>query len=509
MVRGAFPLTKRTLLEMKSISIEFPGVKALKDVSFFTETGTTHGLIGANGAGKSTLMKVLSGAYNHYTGEIFLGGEKVHIRSPKDAQSYGVQIVYQEVDTALIPYLSVGENIMLNETVNHMKGKQLIDWKRIHSRAAEILMDMNVRISTKKLVSELSLAEKQMVLIARAISQECKFLILDEPTAPLSHTETEELFRIINDLKRKDVGIIFISHRLPELMTICDDLTIMRNGEFVVREKISNLTQNQIVEYMLGKKMDEQFPKYKVEIGNIVLEVRGLQDTDKLNDINLSVKAGEVVGIAGLVGAGKTELSKALLGDSKISKGEIILNGKPIRIKAPHQAVKLGIALVPEERRKEGVLVEESIAVNMTASNLGKFTKRFSLLDFKKEENVTKQMIQELGIVTPSEQAKVKNLSGGNQQKVVIGKWLVTDSDVYMFDEPTKGVDVGAKRDIFQLIAKLAQQGKAILYFSSELSEIMGITDRVYVIYDGKIVKELITSETTEEELLYYSTGGN
>lgn len=493
---------------MKDITIEFPGVKALDDVSFSTETGTTHALIGANGAGKSTLMKVLSGAYGHYTGEIYLDGEKITIRSPKDAQQHGIQIVYQEVDTALIPYLTVGENIMLNEMVNDMGARQIVSWKEIHEKAAEILESMNVKVSTRKLVSELTLAEKQMVLIARSILKDCKFLILDEPTAPLSHSETNELFRIVRSLKERNVGIIFISHRLPELFEICDDITVMRNGKFVTKEKIAETTTNRVIEHMLGQKLEDQFPKNKVMIGDTLLEVKGLHDEGVIKDISMQVKAGEVIGVAGLVGAGKTELCKTLFGATKKTAGEIILKGKPLRIKNPHQAVRQGIALVPEERRKEGILVSESVSSNLSSANLQRFAKILSFLDFKAEKDKAKEMIGSLGIKTPSESTKVQNLSGGNQQKVAIGKWLLTDAEVYIFDEPTKGVDVGAKKDIFELISGLAQRGKAVIYASCELSEIIGITDRVYVVYDGKIAKELETASTNEEELLFYSTGG-
>lgn len=494
-------------LEMKNISIEFPGVKALDNVDFKTETGEVHALIGANGAGKSTLMKVLSGAYHHFTGEIFLDGEKISIQSPKDAQDYGIQIVYQEVDTALIPYLSVGENIMLNETVN-MGKKTFMNWKEVHRKAADILKTMNVDVSTRKLASELTLAEKQMVLIARSLLQECKFLILDEPTAPLSNKETSELFRIVRELKKQNVGVIFISHRLPELFEICDEITVMRNGQFVINEQIAQTSQNKVVEHMLGRKLEDQFPKLNVEIGETVLDVKGLYDTGKIKNMNLEVKAGEIVGLAGLVGAGKTELCKALFGAEKVKSGEIFLKGKKLKINTPYDAVKQGMALVPEERRKEGVLVTETVATNLTAASLKRFSGVFSFLNFKAEKQKAAEVITSLGIKTPSAETKVQNLSGGNQQKVAIGKWLIADADVYVFDEPTKGVDVGAKKDIFELISGLAQRGKAVIYASCELSEIIGITDRVYVIYDGEAVKELDTNSTSEEELLFYSTGG-
>jgi simple sugar transport system ATP-binding protein len=497
-----------SLLEMKGISIQFPGVKALDSVNFTMKSGTTHALIGANGAGKSTLMKVLSGAYDHYTGEVLLDNKKADIRKPKDAQAFGIQIVHQEVDTALIPYLTVGENIMLSRTVNEMGKRQFVKWKDIHNKAKDILSSLNIKVSSKKLVSELTLAEKQMVLIARTVSTDCRFLILDEPTAPLSHSETEELFRIVQELKDKNVGIIFISHRLPEIFAICDEITIMRNGELVTHELVNEITTNKVVEHMLGKELQEQFPQKPSTIGEQIFEVNTLCDAGKLKNVSLTVNKGEIVGIAGLVGAGKTELCKALFGENKIKSGEIKLRGKIVRLTNPNHAVKQGIALVPEERRKEGILVMESVATNLSAANLQAFTKRLSFLNRKAEKEKVLELINRLGIKTPSEEALVQNLSGGNQQKIAIGKWLIADADVYIFDEPTKGVDVGAKKDIFELICELARRGKAIVYASSELSEIIGISNRVYILYDGQIAKELETDLTNEEELLFYSTGG-
>jgi len=498
-----------SVLNMRGITIEFPGVKALDSVDFTMKSGTTHALIGANGAGKSTLMKVLSGAYNHYKGQIQIDGKEVLIKDPRDAQVQGIQIVHQEVDTALIPYLTVGENIMLTKTVSEMGKRQFIRWKQIHQQATEILNSLNIKVSSKKLVSELTLAEKQMVLIARTVSSKCKFLILDEPTAPLSHAETKELFRVIRDLKEKNVGIIFISHRLPEIFEICDEITIMRNGMLVTHELIRETTPNKVIENMLGRELEEQFPERIFKIGETILEVNHLYDHEKLSDVSLHVRKGEIIGIAGLVGAGKTELCKTLFGEKKLTSGEIKLHGKKLKMTSPYQAVKQGIALVPEERRKEGILVEESVVTNLTAANLGAFTSALSFVKRKAEKQQAVELIKSLGIKTPSDETKVKNLSGGNQQKIAIGKWLITDADVYIFDEPTKGVDVGAKKDIFELICELAKRGKAILYASSELAEIIGITNRLYVLYDGKVVKEVNTDITNEEDLLFYSTGGN
>jgi simple sugar transport system ATP-binding protein len=495
---------------MKGISIEFPGVKALTDVDFEIENGTIHALIGANGAGKSTLMKVLVGAYDHYTGNIFIDGQEVSIRSPRDAKKLGIEIVYQEVDTALVPYLSVAENIMLDVLVNKMGNKQIVRWPQIHEAARQVLNRLGVEIDTREIVQNLKLAQKQMVLIARALAEDCRFLVLDEPTAPLSKTETEELFRIVKDLsENQDVGVIFISHRLPEIFEICQEITIMKDGKIVTRRPIEGITVKQVVELMLGHKFDETYPKTVVTIGENLLEVKNL--TEKENAVinaSLVVRAGEIVGIAGLVGAGKTELCKTLFGALPIKTGELKLKGKKIKVTSPHSAVSQGLALVPEERRKEGVLVFEPVFSNLSAASLQNFCNALSFVKISAEKLMARKMINDLGIKTPHENQKVAYLSGGNQQKVAVGKWLIADADVYIFDEPTKGVDVGAKHDIFQLIGQLAKSGKGIIYASCELAEIIGITDRTYVMYDGMIVKELITKDTNEEEILFYSTGG-
>ncbi|WP_309122257.1 sugar ABC transporter ATP-binding protein [Paenibacillus sp.] len=493
---------------MSRISIAFPGVQALADVDFRAEAGRAHALIGANGAGKSTLMKVLSGAYDHYTGDIRIDGEAVRIRSPKDAKDVGIQIVYQEVDTALIPNLTVGENIMLESLVHEMRGKSFVDWADVHRSAQSILERLGLTLSTKKLVQELTLAEKQMTLIARAVSRECRFLVLDEPTAPLSSSETDRLFALVRQLKADGVGVIFISHRLPELYEICEDITIMRDGRLVARDELRNVTQQQVIEQMLGARLEGQFPTMQRSIGEVRFEAKGIRDGDKVRGVDLYIRAGEIVGVAGLVGAGKTELCRALFGASPTSSGDVTLGGRRLRIRSPYDAVRAGVALVPEERRREGVFVDESVAANLTAATLGRFTTAGPWIAAGKLRDAARGLVESLGIKTPNELARVKNLSGGNQQKVAIGKWLLADADVYLFDEPTKGVDVGAKRDIYELIAELGRRGKCVLYASSEMSEILGLTDRTYVMYDGAVAKELETRGTNEEELLLYSTGG-
>ncbi len=494
---------------MKKISIEFPGVRALSDVDFELERGSIHGLIGANGAGKSTLMKVLAGAYEHYTGAIWIDGAPAHIRSPRDAKKLGIEIVYQEVDVALVPYLSVAENIMLDVLVNEMGRRQLVNWSALRAAARKTLERLNLHIDTRQLAQDLTLAEKQMVLIARALTQDCRFLILDEPTAPLSQTETQELFRLMRDLaENHQVGIVFISHRLPELFQVCDTVTIMRDGSRVARRQIQDTTKKQVIELMLGQRFDETYPKSRVTIGAPLLEVKNLSEKEaRVRDINCYVRAGEIVGIAGLVGAGKTELCKTLFGALPIGSGEILLGGKRLNIKSPSDAVKQGLALVPEERRKEGVLVQEPVYVNLSAASLGVFARALAVVNTRAERAMAKKTIKDLQIRTPNELQLLAFLSGGNQQKVAVGKWLVADAQVYIFDEPTKGVDVGAKHEIFQLLGELARKGKGILYASCETAEIMGITDRTYVMYDHTIVAELVTAATTEEEILFYSTG--
>lgn len=499
---------QKSTLSMEDISIEFPGVKALHQVSFSLESSTIHALIGANGAGKSTLMKILAGAYTHYSGHIRINGQEVIIKTPKDANRLGIHIVYQEVDTALIPNLTVGENIMLDKLVNDMRGQHFINWKTIHKEAEAILNRLHININTKKLISELTLAQKQMVLIARSLSSQCRFLVLDEPTAPLSHHETEELFRVVRELQKSNVGIIFISHRLPEVFAICEDITILRDGEIAAKDKLVHFTQNQLVEKMLGRKLAENFPKHQAIIGDTVLEAVNLCDADKLHNINFTVRSGEIVGIAGLVGAGKTELCKALFGAEPLTAGQRLLYNRPLNFSSPHHAVTAGFALVPEERRKEGLFVEESVATNLTIANLTACCSYNHFLSPKAESLAARSMIEKLEIKTPNEQRPAGNLSGGNQQKIGIAKWLLRDANVYILDEPTKGVDVGAKKDIFDLIGNLVATGKSILYASCEINELLGITDRLYVMYDGTIVKELETSKTTEEEVLFYATGG-
>jgi len=501
------PSTPPTALEMRAISIAFPGVQALDRVDFHTTTGLAHALVGANGAGKSTLMKVLAGAHAHYTGTISLDGRPVSIRSPRDAKALGIEVVYQEVDTALVPYLSVAENVMLDQLVNGMGGRVLVDWRGVRRRARAALDDLGVALDLEAPVSGLALAQKQMVLIARALSRSCRFLVLDEPTAPLSGTETAELFRALRGLLARDIGVIFISHRLPEVKQICDEITVLRDGRHVARGRAADLSPADIVEHMLGRRLAEASPASPPPVAGEGFEVKGLTDHEKVFDVDLRVGAGEIVGLAGLVGAGKTELCKALFGATRASCREARLFGRPYRLADPHRAVRQGLALVPEERRREGVLVDESVATNLTAASLGSFCSG-PFLRGGRERRAAAEMISRLAIRTPHARQMVAHLSGGNQQKVAVGKWLLADALLYVFDEPTKGIDVGAKRDMFELIQQLAAAGKAVLYASCDFGEILGIAHRLYVLYGGRVARELEAARTTEEEILFYATGG-
>lgn len=498
-------------LEVRNISIEFPGVKALSGVDFSIETGEIRAVVGANGAGKSTLMKVLTGVNPGYTGDIYFNGEKVDIRNPQKAKELGIEIVYQEVDMALFPAQTVAENIMMNKMVSGMKRRFYINWSRMRAEAKNVLKRLNINIDVDKLVGDLSLAQKQMVLVARAVREKCNFLILDEPTAPLSITETQELFHIVENLMETgNIAVMFISHRLQEVMELCRSVTVMRNGKLVENMPVTpELTIKTIVDKMLGRSFDENFPKVSLTVGERSLEVNNISDIQNIvKDVSLYVRKGEIVGISGLVGAGKTELCKLLFGDMRKARGQVLLNGKELKIKSPTDAVNARLGLVPEERRKEGILVDEPVYFNLSAACLSRFSSKIGFVNQRSEIKNAKHYIDSLGIKTPSENQLVRYLSGGNQQKVAVGKWLAADCEVYIFDEPTKGVDVGAKHDIFQLIQNIAQSGKCVLYVTSETAEILAITDRTYVMYDGCIMAELITSETSEEEIMYYSTGG-
>ena len=492
-------------LEMRNISIAFGGFAALSSVDFRSEGHSVHALTGANGAGKSTLMAILSGAHSHYSGEILLDGEPVSIRTPRDAKQLGIHLVQQEVDVALVPQLSVAENILLDRLA---EPGHRYRWGEIRRQARALLAQLDVALDVNRLVERCTLAEKQQILLARALSHHCRFLILDEPTAPLDQHESERLFTVVRRLKASGIGVVFISHRIHELKAICDQLTVLRDGRLIETGPMAALSGEQIVEKMLGHQLTDVFPARRAQQAQpLLLAVEGLHDEQLLQDISLRLYKGEILGIAGLAGAGKTELCKALFGASKsrVSRGE--LHGQPWQPRSPHDSVSRRMALVPEERRKEGIFIDESVAMNLSVSADDSFS-RWSLFGHRQAWRWAEQVIQQLQVRTIGPAQTLRRLSGGNQQKVAIGKWLRGNAQVLIFDEPTKGVDVKAKTDLFQLIDGLAREGKGVIYASGEFAELVGLCDRICVLWDGRIVAELEGANAREETLLYYSTGG-
>lgn len=494
-------------LDMRNISIAFGGFAALTQVDFTVEGHSVHALTGANGAGKSTLMAVLSGAHSDYSGDILLDGVPVVIRTPRDAKRLGIHLVQQEVDVALVPQLSVAENILLDRLAEPGVGYR---WREIRRQAKALLAQLDVRIDVNQQVERCTLAEKQQILLARALSHHCRFLILDEPTAPLDQHESERLFTVVRRLQASGIGVVFISHRIHELKAICDRLTVLRDGRLIESGPMAALSGEQIVEKMLGHVLTDIYPPRREpqqQPQPLLLAVEGLHDDKLLQDISLRLHKGEIVGIAGLAGAGKTELCKALFGASKsrVARGE--LQGKSWRPRSPHDSVSQRMALVPEERRKEGIFIDESVAMNLSVSADNSFS-RWGLFGQRQAWRWAEEIIHKLNIRTTGPAQQLRRLSGGNQQKVAIGKWLRNNADVLIFDEPTKGVDIKAKTDLFSLIDSLARDGKGIIYASGEFSELVGLCDRICVLWDGRIVAELDAKEATEETLLLYSTGG-
>lgn len=494
------------LLQMSGISKSFSGVKALHEAEFAVRAGEIHALLGANGAGKSTLMKILSGAYEADEGSIRIDGREIRMRSPADAKAAGVHCVYQEVDTSLVPQLSVAENIFLDR-IAAKKTSAWLNWGNLYAEAEKLLAELGLSIPVRKKIEELTLAEKQMVLIARVMVEEAKIVIFDEPTAPLSTEETERLFRIMDKLKTSGIGLVFISHRLHEVFRISDTITVMRDGRMIVTEPASRLETSDVIHAMLGRSLEDEYPKIETTIGETVLSVKDLAQGKRVRGVDLEVRRGEIVAVVGLVGAGKTELSRLLFGADVAERGTVEVAGKRSDLGSPTGAIDSGIVLVPEERRKEGILVKESVLHNLSLPILRQISS-WGFLSGSREKGNASGVIERLGIKTPSAGQLTGYLSGGNQQKVAIGKWLNTNADVFVFDEPTKGVDVGAKRDIFVIIGELAAQGKGILYLTCEFAEALGLADRILVMCDGRIVKQFLRGEATQENLLYFASAG-
>lgn len=488
------------LLTMAKISKEFPGVKALNQVNLNVYQGKVMALLGENGAGKSTLMKILSGVYQKTEGEMYFEGKPLVITGPKDAMQKGIAIIHQELN--LIDELSIAENIYMGR-FPQVAGK--IDWKKMYFDATQLLNQLNLDLNPKIKIKNLSIGQKQMVEIAKALSFETKVIIMDEPTDALTDQETLSLFKVINELKKDGKSIVYISHRLKEIFEICDDVTVLRDGEFISEKPVSEIDEDSLIEMMVGRKLDEQYPYLPAHTKEKVFEIISLEN-EYVSGVNFAINKGEIVGVAGLMGAGRTELAKSIYGAIKCKQKVMRIEGKDIIVKNERQALKQGIAYVSEDRKKDGLVLGLSVSTNITLSSLESFAK-LGTINKRKEREVVEGYKENLSIKTPSLQQKVKLLSGGNQQKVSIAKSLSASPKLLILDEPTRGVDVGAKKEIYELMNQFKSEGMGILMISSEIPELLGICDRIMVMRDGKIAGTLVRSEVTQEKIMRLAIG--
>ena len=491
------------LFRMEGISKSFPGVRALDKVSLKVNKGEVLGLVGENGAGKSTLMKILSGVYRADEGEIFIEGKKVVIDSVARAHELGISIIMQELN--MCGHLSVADNIFIGRA--HKKGL-LIDDGKMHREARKILDDLGIQLSTYDRVGSLSVAKQQMVEIAKAISFHSRILVLDEPTAALTEREIDQLFSIINRLKEKGVGMVYISHRMAELSRICERVTVIRDGQYIGTRSLADISMDELVNMIVGRPLEDKYPKYKRRIGDIVLEARNVRRGTKVNADHFYVRKGEILGIAGLVGAGRTELMRCIFGADKPDSMELWIDGKPVKIRSVIQAIKYGIGYATEDRKRDGLALGLDVKYNTNMAHLAELSKLGFINDKAGMENAEKY-VKLLRTKTPGIHQLCRNLSGGNQQKVVLAKWLCNDVKVLIMDEPTRGIDVGAKYEVYELFNKLSDQGVAIIMISSELPEILGMSDRILVIHEGEINGELDAKTATQEQILYLAAGYN
>ena len=490
------------VLEMENISKEFPGVKALDNVQLKLRPGTVHALMGENGAGKSTLMKCLFGIYEKNTGRILLDGHEINFKSTKEALENGVSMVHQELNQVL--QRNVLDNIWLGRYP--MKGF-FIDEKKMYNDTIAIFKDLDIKVDPRKKIADLPIAERQMIEIAKAVSYKSKVIVMDEPTSSLTEKEVEHLFRIIRKLKENGVGIIYISHKMEEIKMISDEITILRDGKWISTNEVANISTEQIISMMVGRDLNERFPKKDNEVKELILEVKNLTALNQpsIVDVSFDLHKGEILGIAGLVGSKRTEIVETLFGIRPKESGEIILNGKSIKNRNPNEAIKNGFALVTEERRSTGIFSMLDISFNSVISNLDRYKNRFKLLKNSEIKKDTKWIVDSMRVKTPSYTTKIGTLSGGNQQKVIIGRWLLTEPEVLMLDEPTRGIDVLAKYEIYQLMIDLAKKDKGIIMISSEMPELLGVTDRILVMSNGRVAGIVKTSETNQEEIMELS----
>lgn len=492
------------ILEMKNITKKFGNVKVLDRVNLTLYKGHVLALLGENGAGKSTLMKILCGIYEKDEGTIYLKGKEVNIRNVKDAEKYGITMIHQELN--LVPSLSVAENIFLGR--EYIKSFSSIDWKRIKQESTKMLNELGMNLNVNKLVKNLSVGEQQMVEIARSLLMNAEILVMDEPTAALTETETRKLFEVIERLKQEERSIIYISHRINEIFEICDDYIVLRDGCFISQGKINEVTRDDLVTMMVGRELKEQYPREYVPLGEEILRVENLSVKGLFENINFTVRKGEVVGFAGLIGAGRTEVAKTIFGFYKKTSGKIYLENKELKINSPKDAIDNGIVYLSEDRKNEGLILKHGLKENMTLSALKSISNYIGTIYHSREKHLVNQMIKKLNIKTSSINQKISRLSGGNQQKIAIAKCLLTNPKLIILDEPTRGIDVGAKNEIYKLINNLKKQGIGIILISSELPEVLNISDRIIVMHEGRITGEIVHEEATEEKVMLKAVGG-
>lgn len=492
-----------TILELRKINKAFPGVKALTDVELMLKKGEVLALVGENGAGKSTLMKILSGAYKKDSGSIIFDGKEVEIQSPIHSEELGIAIIYQELN--LIQRITVAENVYLGRYPEH---NGVIQWKQMYEDSQKLINELGINIDVHKMLREMSLAEQQLIEIVKAVSTNAKVVIMDEPTS-LSQSETELLFDIIRKLKEKGTSIIFITHRLDEIYAVCDRMTILRDGCYIGSRDVKDVTKNEMIEMMIGRKLTNQYPSRESVIGETVLEVKNISDGGKrVKNVSFQAHSGEVLGFAGLVGAGRTETMRMIFGADKKISGEIFIRGKAVDIRSPRDAIRNGIGFVTENRKEEGLFLRSSIKVNTVMVALKKILKAGLYFDFKKEKAYAEEYVKKLHTATSSVNKRVMFLSGGNQQKVVLAKWLLSDADIIILDEPTRGIDVGAKREIYEIINELVAEKKVVIVVSSDMEEVIGICDRIIVMHEGVISGEVLKESFSQSTIGQLSVGG-
>ncbi len=492
------------LLVAEGIEKSFPGVKALQGVHFELLPGEVHALVGENGAGKSTLMKILAGVYQKDSGRIFFKGKEVEIPNPRAAQEMGISIVFQEFN--LMPHLTVAQNIFIGREPRRRGFLSfLLDDETINRKAKEYLEILHLNVDPNTKVKNLTVAQQQMVEIAKALSFNSSVLILDEPTSALSESEVEQLFKILKKLRDQGMGIIYISHRLEEIPHIADRITVLRDGQYIGTVKTTEVTIDEIIRMMVGRELYESSKERQVH-GEVVLEVRNLRRGKEIDNVSFSLRKGEILGFAGLIGAGRTEVARAIFGADPVEGGQIYINGKRVHIKNPVDAVRHGIAYLPEDRKLQGLMLNLDVGVNIVLPSIREFLRFKTFVRERTIKESCNSFVDRLHIRTPGLTQKVKFLSGGNQQKVIIARWLMKNCDILIFDEPTRGIDVGAKNEVYRILNQLAQEGKAVIMISSELPEILRMSHRIIVMCEGRITGELDAKEATEELIMKYAT---